>query len=222
MSIYIKLGVHFKRDFQLNRHIIIILLMYIENDTKNIMELTMTDKMANGILFIIAGIGSIVAYIALGETGLLDKGHTEKFAAYALLTFPLAFMMTRNVVRNTYIDAGLIIIVVGLSIGLVSDAINSAELGAESKSIGEAIAWTGWSIMYLGVFITAIGYLRTKLFPNWLSGLLALSSFAMFAFLAVLNGEQLEKHGGNIVPPLWMINSLVLVILGIFTMRRSE
>tara|TARA_Y100000994_G_C15628369_1_gene416021 strand:+ start:302 stop:892 length:591 start_codon:yes stop_codon:yes gene_type:complete len=196
--------------------------MYIENDTKNIMELTMTDKMANGILFIIAGIGSIVAYIALGETGLLDKGHTEKFAAYALLTFPLAFMMTRNVVRNTYIDAGLIIIVVGLSIGLVSDAINSAELGAESKSIGEAIAWTGWSIMYLGVFITAIGYLRTKLFPNWLSGLLALTSFAMFAFLAVLNGEQLEKHGGNIVPPLWMINSLVLVILGIFTMRRSE
>ena len=76
--------------------------------------------------------------------------------------------------------------------------------------------------MYLGVFITAIGYLRTKLFPNWLSGLLALTSFAMFAFLAVLNGEQLEKHGGNIVPPLWMINSLVLVILGIFTMRRSE
>ena len=222
MSIYIKLGVHFKRDSQLNRHIIIILLMYIENDTKNIMELTMTDKMANGILFIIAGIGSIVAYIALGETGLLDKGHTEKFAAYALLTFPLAFMMTRNVVRNTYIDAGLIIIVVGLSMGLVSDAINSAELSAESNSIGEAIAWTGWSIMYLGVFITAIGYLRTKLFPNWLSGLLALTSFAMFAFLAVLNGEQLEKHGGNIVPPLWMINSLVLVILGIFTMRRAE
>jgi len=182
----------------------------------------MTDKMANGILFIIAGIGSIVAYIALGETGLLDKGHTEKFAAYALLTFPLAFMMTRNVVRNTYIDAGLIIIVVGLSMGLVSDAINSAELGAESKSIGEAIAWTGWSIMYLGVFITAIGYLRTKLFPNWLSGLLALTSFVMFAFLAVLNGEQLETNGDNIVPPLWMINSIVLVILGIFTMRRAE
>ena len=182
----------------------------------------MTDKIVNGILFIIAGLGSIAVYLALGETGLLDKGHTEKIAAYTLVTIPLAFMMTRNVARNNFTDAGLIIIVVGLSIGLVSDAINSAELGAESKSIGEAIAWTGWSIMYLGVFITAIGYLRTKLFPNWLSGLLALTSFAMFAFLAVLNGEQLEKHGGNIVPPLWMINSLVLVILGIFTMRRSE
>ena len=36
----------------------------------------MTDKMVNGILFIIAGLGSIVAYLALGETGLLDKGHT--------------------------------------------------------------------------------------------------------------------------------------------------
>ncbi len=31
----------------------------------------MTNKIANGILFIIAGLGSIVAYMALGETGLL-------------------------------------------------------------------------------------------------------------------------------------------------------
>ena len=34
----------------------------------------MTDKMVNGILFIIAGLGSIVVYMGLGETGLLDKG----------------------------------------------------------------------------------------------------------------------------------------------------
>ena len=77
----------------------------------------MTDKMVNGILFIIAGLGSIAVYIALGETGILDKGHTEKIAAYALITIPLAFMMTRNIQRNTYIDAGLLIIVVGLTMG---------------------------------------------------------------------------------------------------------
>ncbi len=182
----------------------------------------MTNKIANGILFIIAGLGSIVAYMALGETGLLDKGHTEKFAAYALLTLPLAFMMTRNVARNTFIDAGLIIIVVGLIMGLVSDAINSAELGGDSEKMGEALAWTGWSIMYLGISITGIGYLRTKLFPKWLSGLLILTSFVMFAFLAVLNGEQLADFGGDIVPPIWVINSLILVILGIFTIRRAE
>ena len=182
----------------------------------------MTNKMGNGILFIIAGLGPIIAYLALGETGLLDKGHTEKFAAYALLTMPLAFMMTRNVAKNTFIDAGLIIIVIGLSIGLVSDAINSAELGGDPDSIGEALAWTGWSIMYLGISITGIGYLRTNLFPNWLSGLLILTSFVMFAFLAVLDGEQLADIGGDIVPPLWGINSLVLVILGIFTMRRAK
>jgi hypothetical protein len=182
----------------------------------------MTAKMINGILFIIAGLGAIAVYIGLGETGILDKGHTEKFAAYALLTIPLAFMMTRNVTRNTFIDAGLLIIVVGLSMGLVADAISSAELSAESDSIGEAIGWTGWSSMYLGIFITAIGYLRTKLFPKWLSGLLAVASFVMFAFIALLNGEQLSKNGDDIVPPLWMINSLVLVILGIFTLRRSE
>jgi len=182
----------------------------------------MTDKMVNGILFIIAGLGSIAVYLALGETGLLDKGHTEKIAAYALVTIPLAFMMTRNVARNNFTDAGLIIIVVGLSMGLVSDAINSAEISAESDSIGEAIAWTGWSLMYLGIFITGIGYLRTTLFPKWLSGLLSVTSFVFFAFLTVLNGEQLVNSGENLVPPIWMINSLVLVILGIFTMRRAE
>ena len=182
----------------------------------------MTDKMVNGILFIIAGLGSVAVYLGLGETGLLDKGHTEKFAAYALLTIPLAFMMTRNLVRNTYIDAGLIIIVVGLTMGLVSDAINSAELSGESKKIGEVVMGTAWSIMYLGIFITGIGYLRTKLFPQWLSGLLVLVSFVMFAFLAVLNSEQLETNGENLVPILWMMNSIVLVILGIFTIRRAE
>ena len=185
----------------------------------------MTDKMVNGILFIIAGLGSVAVYVLLGpdgisSSGILDKGHTEKIAAYALLTIPLAFMMTRNVERNTFIDAGLVIIIVGLSIGLVSDAINSAEVKG-TESIGEAIAWTGWSSMYLGIFITGIGYLRTSLFPKWLSGLLSVASFAMFAFLAVLNGEQLLNNE-NIVPPLWMINSIVLVILGIFTMRRAE
>ena len=181
----------------------------------------MTNKMGNGILFIIAGFGPIIAYLVLGETGLLDKGHTEKFAAYALLTMPLAFMMTRNVAKNTFIDAGLIIIIIGLSIGLVSDAINSAELGGDPDSIGEALAWTGWSIMYLGISITGIGYLRTNLFPNWLSGLLSLTSFVMFAFLAISSPEQLSNYGDNIVPPIWMINSLVLVILGIFTIRRE-
>ena len=182
----------------------------------------MTDKMVNGILFIIAGLGPIAVYLGLGETGILDSGHTEKIAAYLLLTIPLAFMMTRNVERNAFIDAGLVIIVVGLSMGLVADAINGTELSAESDSIGEAITWTAWSIMYLGIFITGIGYLRTNLFPKWLSGLLSVASFVMFAFCAVLNGEQLSNYGENIVPPLWMINSLVLVILGIFTMRRAE
>ena len=84
----------------------------------------MTDKMINGILFIVAGLGAIVVYLGLGETGLLDKGHTEKIAAYTLLTIPLAFMMARNVVRNSCIDAGLVVIIVGLTMGLVSDAIN--------------------------------------------------------------------------------------------------
>jgi hypothetical protein len=188
----------------------------------------MSDKKVNGILFIIAGLGSLVVYMLLGETGLLSKAHTEKIAAYALITIPIAFMVTRNVEKNalikvqTYIDAGLLMIVIGLTMGLVSDAINSAEISAESGFIGEAIAWTGWSIMYLGIFFTGLGYLCTNLFPTWLSGLLSLVSFLMFAYLAILSPDQLSNSGDSIVAPLWMLNSLVLVILGVFTMRRVE
>ena len=76
--------------------------------------------------------------------------------------------------------------------------------------------------MYLGISITGIGYLRTNLFPNWLSGLLSLASFVMFAYLAILSPEQLSNSGDRIMAPLWVINSLVLVILGIFTIRRKE
>ena len=184
----------------------------------------MTQKMVNGILFIIAGLGPVAVYIGLGPdgTGILDKAHTEKIAAYVLLTFPLAFMMTRNVVRNALIDAGLLILIIALSVGIVSDAISSAELSAESDSIAEAIAWTAWGSMYLGIFLTGIGYLRTNLFPKWLSGSLSVAAFVLFASLAVLNTEQLSNNGGNIVPPLWTITSVVLVIMGIFTMRRAE
>ena len=182
----------------------------------------MSDKALNGILFIIAGLGSIVVYILIGDTGLLSKGHTEKIAAYALVTIPLAFMMTRNIAKNTHIDAGLLMIVVGLTMGLVSDAINSAEISAESSLIGGAIGWTGWSIMYLGMSVSGMGYLRTQLFPNWLSWSLIAASFVMFAFLAIMTPEQLESSVDNIVAPLWMLNSLVLVILGVFTMRRVE
>ena len=181
----------------------------------------MTDKMVNGILFIIAGLGPIAVYLGLGETGILDSGHTEKIAAYLLLTIPLAFMMTRNVEKNAFIDAGFLIIVVGLTAGIVSDAIGSAELSAESDAMSSAIAATAWSSMYLGIFITGIGYLRTNLFPQWLSGLLSVTSLVFFAFMAVLSSEQVSNNE-NIVGPLWMIVSLVLVILGIFTMRRAE
>ena len=44
----------------------------------------------------------------------------------------------------------------------------------------------------------------------------------MFAFLAIMTPEQLESSVDNIVAPLWMLNSLVLVILGVFTIRRAE
>ena len=181
----------------------------------------MTDKMVNGILFIIAGLGPFVVYIGLGETGIVSMAYTEKIAAYVLLTWPLAFMMTRNIKRNNFIDAGFLIIVVAWGAGIVTDAINGAELGGVSDSIGEAIAPTAWSLLFLGVLISGIGYTRTDLFPKWLSGLLSVLSLIAFAYLAIMSTEHLSSNEGFIAP-LWMSVSLVMVILGIFTMRRNE
>ena len=181
----------------------------------------MTDKMVNGILFIIAGLGPFVVYIGLGETGIVSMAYTEKIAAYVLLTWPLAFMMTRNIKRNNFIDAGFLIIVVAWGAGIVTDAINGAELGGVSDSIGEAIAPTAWSLLFLGVLISGIGYTRTDLFPKWLSGLLSVLSLIAFAYLAIMSTEHLSNNEGFIAP-LWMAVSLVMVILGIFTMRRNE
>ena len=174
----------------------------------------MTDKMVNGILFIIAGLGPFVVYIGLGETGIVSMAYTEKIAAYVLLTWPLAFMMTRNIKRNNFIDAGFLIIVVAWGAGIVTDAINGAELGGVSDSIGEAIAPTAWSLLFLGVLISGIGYTRTDLFPKWLSGLLSVLSLIAFAYLAIMSTEHLSSNEGFIAP-LWMAVSLVMVILGI-------
>ena len=183
----------------------------------------MADKMVNGILFIIAGLGIVAVYIVLGPdgTGILNNAQTEKLAAYVLFTIPLAFMMTRNVERNNFIDAGFLIIVVAWSAGIVSDAITGAELSAESNAIGKAIAPTAWSSMFLGIFITGIGYFRTNLFPQWLSGLLSVASLVAFASMAIMSAEQISNNE-NIVAPLWMSVMIVLVIVGIFTMRRAE
>ena len=61
-----------------------------------------------------------------------------------------------------------------------------------------------------------------KSLPPLLVLFFVMVSCCCFAFVAVLSPEQLSTNGDNIVPPLWMLNSLVLVILGIFTMRRAE
>jgi hypothetical protein len=133
-----------------------------------------------------------------------------------------AVIPTASAIKSDSALIFVLIIVVGLTMGLVGDAINSTKISAESDLIAEAVGMTAWSIMYLGYFITGIGYLRTNLFPKWLSGLLSVVSLVTFASIAISSPEFLSTNGENIVIPLWMLNSLVLVILGIFTMRRAE
>tara|TARA_Y100001970_G_scaffold116227_1_gene144696 strand:- start:287 stop:424 length:138 start_codon:yes stop_codon:yes gene_type:complete len=40
------------------------------------------ERMINGILFMVAGIAPILVYIALAETGILDKVHKKNRSLY--------------------------------------------------------------------------------------------------------------------------------------------
>ena len=67
----------------------------------------MNAKMVNGLMFILAGVTPPVVYLGLGPdgSGILDMARTEQLFAYLFFSLPIAFMMTRNVQTNSFLDA---------------------------------------------------------------------------------------------------------------------
>ena len=140
---------------------------------KGVKYLFMNINTANSLLFVTAGLTPFIVYLGLGPdgAGILDQARAEQFFAYLFFSLPIAILMTRRIEKNYFIDGGLIIIVASMSMSMAADAFRAA---ANLSDVANAIAVTAYSSTILGVSISGIGFFRTTIFPNWLSGLLIL------------------------------------------------
>ena len=178
----------------------------------------MSSRLVNGLMFIVAGITPIVVYLGLGPdgAGILSMARTEQVFAYLFFSMPIAFMMLRKEKANNFLDAGLLILVASMSMGMVADA-----LGADTQfsAMSDAVSITAYSSVMLGAFICGIGSFRTDLFPKWLSGIFTIASGLSFLLLAT--AEPIDLDTNELLIPAFMSVHLVMIILGIYTIRRQ-
>ena len=87
----------------------------------------MNTNTINGLMFILAGLTPPFVYLGLGPdgTGILNMARTEQVFAYLFFSLPIAFMMTRRIQTNYFIDSGLIILIASMSMGMVADALGA-------------------------------------------------------------------------------------------------
>ncbi len=179
----------------------------------------MSTNMINGLMFIIAGLTPFVVYLGLGPDGLgiLSAARTEQLFAYLFFSLPIAFMMTRRIQSNYIIDSGLLILVASMSMGMVADAFRA---NSTLTDMSDAVAITAYSSTMLGVSVCGLGIFQTNIFPKWLSGLFTVVGSLGFILLATLEPSELDTS--VIMIPFFLTFHLLLVVLGIFILRRSE
>lgn len=183
----------------------------------------MSDKMIRGLMFLIAGFAPIVVYLGLGPdgTGILDAARTEQVFAYLFFSLPIAFMMTRKVESNLFLDSGLLILVASMSAGMVAGA-----LRANFSDVADALTITAYSSTILGAAVCGIGILRTNLFPKWLSGLF--TAVASLAFILMAIGEPADFGNSAFIIhcktcfTVFMSFHLLLAVLGVFVIRIND
>ena len=176
---------------------------------------SMSAKTVNGLMFILAGITPPVVYLGLGPdgSGILDMARTEQLFAYLFFSLPIAFMMTRKVQTNNFLDAGLLILVASMSMSMVADALGAS---SEFTKMSDTVSVTAFSSIMLGSLICGIGIFRTELFPRWLSGLFIAAAGIAFLLLATAAPADIESY-----VPVFLLVHLVMIILGVHTIRRS-
>ena len=177
----------------------------------------MSEKMIRGLMFLIAGFTPPVVYLGLGPdgTGILDAARTEQVFAYLFFSLPIAFMMTRKIETNLFLDSGLLILVACMSAGIVADA-----LRANFSEMSDAIAITAYSSTILGAAVCGIGVFRTEMFPKWISGLF--TTVAGIAFILMATGEPADLENSVFLIPVFMSFHLLLAILGVFIIRSKD
>ena len=177
----------------------------------------MSEKIIRGLMYLIAGFTPPVVYLGLGPdgTGILDAARTEQVFAYLFFSLPIAFMMTRKIETNFFLDAGLIIIVASMSSSIIADA-----LRANFSEMADAIAITAYSSSILGGAICGIGIYKTEIFPKWLSGIF--TAVASIAFILMATGTPADLESSSFLIPVFMSFHLLLAVLGVNLILRNK
>ena len=179
----------------------------------------MNTNTANGLLFIVAGLTPFIVYLGLGPegAGILNEARAEQLFAYLFFSLPIAIMMARRIEKNYFIDGGLIIIVASMSMAMVADALRATPNLTEMAHV---VAVTAYSSTILGVSVCGVGYLKTDIFPKWLSGLFTVVTAIGFILLATSEPSAIETS--MIILPFLLSFHVILIVLGIFMIRRSD
>jgi hypothetical protein len=109
---------------------------------------------------------------------------------------------------------GMLLLVIGIAGGMVADSFASVGEDASQEAIGRIL----WGTMFLGMSFTGLGYYLEEFFNKILSGSLGLLGCVGFLVIAI-GGATDDNAGMMIIWPLWM---LVMLILGVITLRKAE
>ena len=104
-----------------------------------------------------------------------------------------------------------------MSLAMAADAFRAA---ANLSDVANAIAVTAYSSTILGVSISGIGFFRTTIFPNWLSGLLTVVTAIGFILLATSEPSAIQTS--VIILPFLLAFHVILIVLGVFMFRRND
>ena len=96
---------------------------------------------------------------------------------------------------------------------MVADALGAS---SEFTKMSDTVSVTAFSSIMLGSLICGIGIFRTELFPRWLSGLFIAAAGIAFLLLATAAPAEIESY-----VPVFLLVHLVMIILGVHTIRRS-
>ena len=178
----------------------------------------MKSNTITGTFFVVGALGPLIVYMLLGETEVLSTLQTELIASWILLSVPIAFMRTRDTmptgIGKEMAQIGMLLLVIGIAGGMVADSFASVGEDASQEAIGRLL----WATMFLGMSFTGLGYYLEEFFNKILSGSLGLLGCIGFLVIAI-GGASDDNAGMFIIWPLWM---LVILVLGVITLRRAE
>jgi|TARA_B110001454_G_C12659109_1_gene408768 hypothetical protein len=179
----------------------------------------MKSNTITGTFFVVGALGPLIVYMLLGGVlDVLSTLQTELIASWILLSVPIAFMRTRDTmptgIGKEMAQIGMLLLVIGIAGGMVADSFASVGEDASQEAIGRIL----WGTMFLGMSFTGLGYYLEEFFNKILSGSLGLLGCVGFLVIAI-GGATDDNAGMMIIWPLWM---LVMLILGVITLRKAE